>query len=111
MPRRIQRRRVKGWRMPDGAKSVTRPGRWGNPFRVGHPMDDDGHPIPEYLDWPGAKRMTAADAVRCFRTYARGRLQEEPDWLEPLRGADLACYCAEGAEHCHADVLLELANR
>jgi len=32
-PQRIQRRRVKGWRMPDGAISVTRPGLFGNPFR------------------------------------------------------------------------------
>ena len=36
-PKRIQRKRVKGWRMPDNTVSVTRPGRWGNPFPVsGH---------------------------------------------------------------------------
>ena len=34
-PRRIQRRRVKGWRMPEGAVYVGRGTRWGNPFRVG----------------------------------------------------------------------------
>lgn len=32
MPERIQRRRTPGWRMPDGAVYVGRPGRWGNPF-------------------------------------------------------------------------------
>lgn len=31
-PKRIQRRRTKGWRMPDGAVYVGRPSRWGNPF-------------------------------------------------------------------------------
>lgn len=31
-PRRIQRRRTKGWRMPEGAVYVGRPTRWGNPF-------------------------------------------------------------------------------
>lgn len=33
-PRRIQRKRTKGWRMPDGAIYVGRPTKWGNPFRV-----------------------------------------------------------------------------
>lgn len=29
---RIQRRRTKGWRMPEGAVYVGRPSLWGNPF-------------------------------------------------------------------------------
>lgn len=32
MPERIQRRRVAGWRMPEGAVYVGRPTKWGNPF-------------------------------------------------------------------------------
>lgn len=36
-PRRIQRKRIKGWRMPEGAVYVGRPGRWGNPFRYRTP--------------------------------------------------------------------------
>lgn len=31
-PQRIQRQRTPGWRMPDGAVYVGRPGKWGNPF-------------------------------------------------------------------------------
>jgi hypothetical protein len=31
-PVRIRRRRVKGWKMPEGAVYVGRPTRWGNPF-------------------------------------------------------------------------------
>jgi hypothetical protein len=42
-----------------------------------------------------------------------GQLREEiernPDWLAPLRGHDLACWCPLD-QPCHADVLLELAN-
>lgn len=34
MPERIQRKRVKGWRMPLGAVYVGRGADWGNPFRV-----------------------------------------------------------------------------
>lgn len=32
---RIQLSRSRGWRLPTGAKSVARPTRYGNPFRVG----------------------------------------------------------------------------
>ena len=31
-PKRIQRQRTKGYRMPEGAVYVGRPTRWGNPF-------------------------------------------------------------------------------
>ena len=34
MPKRIQRRRTAGWRMPEGAVYVGRPSPWGNPFPV-----------------------------------------------------------------------------
>lgn len=34
-PRRIQQKRVKGWRKPDGAVSVARPHKFSNPFKVG----------------------------------------------------------------------------
>lgn len=33
-PRRIQRKRTKGWKSPVDAVSMSRPGPWGNPFRV-----------------------------------------------------------------------------
>ena len=34
-PKRIQRRRTKGWRMPPNTVYVGRPSKWGNPFKVG----------------------------------------------------------------------------
>ncbi|WP_156803257.1 DUF4326 domain-containing protein, partial [Mycobacterium gordonae] len=34
MPSRIQLRRTKGWRKPEGAIVVARPSKWGNPFRL-----------------------------------------------------------------------------
>lgn len=33
LPKRIQRRRTAGWRMPEAAVYVGRPSRWGNPFQ------------------------------------------------------------------------------
>jgi hypothetical protein len=91
-PARLQRSRRRGYRIPEGAVYVGRPGRWGNPFR----------PKP----WGPYTRV---EAVRLFRIYAQDS-RRGWDWLEPLRGRDLVCWCALGVP-CHADVLLELANR
>ena len=96
MPTRIQRKRTKGWRMPDGAVCVSRPSRWGNPYRVGAPHPDHG--------WP----MSGAEAVECFRRWYEQHMNDR--LLAPLRGKDLACWCPLD-QPCHADVLLELANR
>ena len=107
MPVRIQRRRVKGWRMPANTVSVTRPGPYGNPFVVGeHPPLAYGH---IYQD----RVPDAATAVRLFRkTLVAGlRLDSSVDCLLTLRGKNLACFCAildqqNNYTPCHADVLL-----
>lgn len=109
MPKRIQRKREKGWRLPEDAVCVTRPGKWGNPYKVGERHPGFSH-CPE-VGIVSPPIENAAIAVKLFRKYALGRLAEEPGWLEPLRGKNLACWCKEDTEHCHADVLLDLANR
>ena len=37
-------------------------------------------------------------------------IQENPDFLKPLVGKDLVCFCSLD-QPCHADILLELANK
>jgi hypothetical protein len=101
-PVRIQRQRIKGWKMPDNTVSVTRPGKWGNPWPIGEfgPMDRFA------IDAEGAVglfRMMLADAE--MRHAARF-----PADLSPLAGKNLACFCPLN-QPCHADVLLELANK
>jgi hypothetical protein len=100
-PRRIQRRRVKGWRMPSGAISVSRPGRWGNPFAVGKP----------YLTVHGRTYYVRdpAHAVKLFREDVARRPIIRLEIARELRGRDLVCWCPLDRS-CHADVLLELAN-
>jgi len=104
MPKRIQRRRVKGWRMPPNTIYVGRPTEWGNPFRVG-----DREPggticfIPIY--------QPNGDAVmKAYREYVERNAVLVEDAREKLRGKDLACWCPLG-QPCHADILLELANQ
>ena len=90
MPKRIQRKRSAKWRKPEGVIYVGRGSAWGNPYICG-----------------GNKE----EAVECFRQYSLNKLAREPHWLDPLRGKDLMCWCAEDAPFCHADVLLRLANQ
>ncbi|OWV01629.1 hypothetical protein B5D80_25865 [Micromonospora wenchangensis] len=91
-PRRIQRRRTAGWRMPANTVYVGRPGRYGNPFTADNPT-------------PAAR----ADAVEQYRQW----LTTQPDLIAAARrdlaGRDLACWCPPG-QPCHADVLLSVAN-
>ncbi len=94
MPKRIQRKRTKGWKMPKGAVYVGRPTKWGNPFRVG-------------LDVP-----SRFDATNQYRAKIGGNLWTFPtkeDIKSELVGKDLICWCPLDAP-CHADVLLEIAN-
>lgn len=112
MPERIRRMRTKGWKMPANALTVTRPTRWGNPFRVGVLN-------PPRWYWVGRRWHQGAigatllvedpaHAVALFR-----RLANDPHFIwdarRELAGFDLACWCALGAP-CHGDVLLEIAN-
>lgn len=100
MPKRIQRRRTKGWRMPEGAVYVGRPSQWGNPWR-------------QDRDRTATERLSRQYAVDRFREECQKRATRDHvgyvAWLGPLRGRDLACWCPLD-EPCHVDVLLELAN-
>jgi hypothetical protein len=91
-PRRIQLSRKRGYRKPDNAVRVTRPGKYGNPYHVGVHGD--------------AAKCVALFEAMMEQELAAGRMK---DMLAELRGKDLACFCPLNAP-CHADVLLRLAN-
>lgn len=105
MPKRIQRKRTKGWLMPENAISVTRPGKWGNPFIVSPNARPGARSGVFYVCVP-----TVEDAVECFREMMANSPERWAVAKEELRGKDLACFCTL-SEPCHADVLLEIANK
>lgn len=115
-PRRIQRQRTKGWRMPKRTVYVGRPTTLGNPFQVarsvvipayGERMWDVLHESRVLVRWD-TKKLAAADAVDRYRRFRREQ-PLTPQEIARLRGKNLACFCPLD-QPCHADVLLELAN-
>ena len=107
VPVRIQLSRRKGFRLPENAVNVARPGKWGNPFVVGR----DG---------------TRLQCCAMFTVLAGGFIAFDPKietdlqlklWqritgpgIAALAGRDLACWCRLDGGPCHADILLCLAN-
>lgn len=102
-PVRVQLSRQKGWRMPPNTVKVDRTTDWGNPFVI----DEDG-PM-------GRRPLDAEGAVGFFRAMLRdpemrasAGYPSDSAIRSSLAGKNLACWC--GGPHCHADVLLDLAN-
>lgn len=103
MPVRVQRKRLKGWRMPENSVYVGRPSEWENPWKVGRD-GDVAYCVRQYrlaitgekVDaWP----KTATDRSDAVRIASA-------EWVAiRLRGKNLACWCPLD-QPCHADVLL-----
>lgn len=129
---RVQLSRAKGWRMPPNTVSVARPGPFGNPSyvirdEVRDAGNDDGSVMGPWfcglnvLDrphligfWFGSRREALEKAVALFRwRVTESQLPKDRALqarLPELRGRNLGCWCAPG-QPCHADILLEVANR
>lgn len=130
MPIRIQRKRTKGWKMPENTVYVGRPTKWGNPFKLRGDMiyGNAGHRRkilspwiyiePSDNDWFDWRNMEWIDIVlKLYENWLRGcdqnNLIPPPTAKEiksELRGKNLACFCKDG-EKCHADFLLKIANQ
>jgi hypothetical protein len=124
-PKRIQQCRTPGWRKPEGAKSVTRSTRWGNPYRLATKREwtyppltvvhtRHGHPTGPAFGGFSDEAEATRFAIELFRRSLLAGLSRDPAAREyvlgPLVGHDLMCFCPL-SQPCHADVLLELAAR
>lgn len=129
MPVRLQRRRTKGWRAPEGAVYVGRGTKWGNPWRIVRHTDGTHGVINDALEtW---QTTTTETEARALATAEFRRWIETPNHqiavrhacehalirqnIGELRGRPLMCWCPTPEpgepDHCHAAVLLELANQ
>lgn len=116
MPKRIQRKRIKGWKMPEGAVYVGRPTEWGNPYVKGACCSYNRFGILVQLTVE-----SRLHSVQLFERWVnRDPLVPKSGWNKhsdvptvahiraALGGKDLACWCPLN-EPCHADVLLRIA--
>jgi hypothetical protein len=117
-PVRLQLSRRKGFRLQALSSAVNglpvanvaRPSKWGNPWRVG--LVQCGCRAAGECIHNQFRCETPSEAVDCFRHWfenwrnTKGLLGSIGD----LRGKNLACWCPLD-QPCHADALLELANR
>lgn len=114
MPRRIQRQRTKGWRMPAGAVYVGRPTMWGNRWQIGTQSNTLGRAV-----------ATVQEAVDLYALLMWPDAHHKAWVRERLAGHDLACWCSLCPAHtdglpfgvrcdacapCHADRLGCIAN-
>lgn len=110
---RVQLKRTAGWRMPPNTEKVDRSTRWGNPYVIGAPVDLR---LVRRWGWvfsPQGKLLVCTDADEAVRRFVATLGFDEaihPFVREKLRGKNLACWCGLDGP-CHADFLLELANR
>ena len=85
MPERIQRKRTRGWRMPEGAVYVGRPTKWGNLFKVGEfYLDRSPHDRCPYPVTRGTPFMWHATMIRKPKTESR--LETEAETLFTSKG-------------------------
>ena len=124
---RIQRKRTKGYKMPEGVKYVGRGSKWGNPFKLWGDMVyvDAGHRRGKILDkwvcYYDGGGYTVEDVFKLFSDMMLDvdSYEVEPEvrdkfiWMrqniKDLKGVKLACWCSTEA-CCHGDILVYLAN-
>lgn len=115
--KRIQRKRTKGWKMPENAKYIGRPTKWGNPFK----LTPDGWILyyktgkligSPWCYWSATGGFEVKDVVELYGQWLDGKLQKDhpylptPPGIEELKGKDLACFCSLSSP-CHVDAILE----
>jgi len=122
---RVQRKRTKGWKMPANTKCVNRGTKWGNPVKL---VAGKIYIRTKLNRWVYLCDGDIEDVVRLYRMIVTDRTPPKgsylilnPDvqhWIkhfdgldiQELSGKNLACFCPKFSP-CHADVLLELANK
>ena len=121
-PQRIQRKRTKGWKMPENCIYVGRPTKFGNPFRLTPDGWIECYSINRtilnpWILWSATGGFNIDDILELYELWVNGMLSERKylphtptdEMLNSLSGKDLSCFCPLD-KPCHADILLKLAN-
>ena len=111
MPKRVQLQRGKGWRMPPNTRKVDRSTVFGNPFdSVKYGVDDAIRMHRAWFTGAITDEQLGARYPALVAKHLIARRRRVLASLHQLHGMNLACWCSP-SQACHADLLLELANR
>lgn len=121
---RLQLSRRQGFNLQTHSRAVNgleaincaRPGKWGNPWPVGSRTAAEvvgfyADALSGAIPFKILAGLMKGPSGKLQRDYLEGVIENIKALpVHELRGKNLACWCALG-EPCHADVLLELANK
>ncbi len=93
LPKVLNKRNLAGGKLPEGARYIGRPSRWGNPFKLGRDGDRD-EIMEKYAVWLEERMSDPA-----FRK----------ELLKLAKAEALVCWCKP--EKCHGDQLVEAMKR
>lgn len=119
--KRIQRKRTKGYRNPEGTRYVGRGTKYGNPFR----LSKDGYIeffnviTNEWEQWSLSGGFEINDIIGMYVMWITNELHPykgvivKPPTIDDLKELKnykyLSCYCPL-SEPCHVDILIKLIN-
>ena len=93
LPEVLNKRHLAGGKLPEGARYIGRPSRWGNPFKIGRDGDRE-EVMAKYVAWLDEKLM-------------------DDDFCKELaklsKASALVCWCKP--EGCHGDHLVAAMQR
>lgn len=89
--------------MPPNTKHVGRPSYWGN-----YHFDEKIKSLDDRVWIEDYGEVTVREAFNIMVREWQD-VTNFSEWIEPLRGKNLACWCLLDRP-CHADLLLEIAN-
>ena len=107
-PIRVQLKREKGWRLPEGVHIADRRTVFGNPFKVWRARG--AWFVEDVIEGEIGPYWTEEEALAVSLALYREYLHDHPEIVELARGKSLACWCRIGRP-CHADILIDIANR
>jgi Domain of unknown function (DUF4326) len=93
LPEVLNKRNLTGGKLPQGARYIGRPSRWGNPFKLGRDGDRD-------------------EIMARYAVWLDDRLKDESfckELAELSKATALVCWCKP--EACHGDQLVAAMKR
>lgn len=121
---RIQRKRIKGWKKPEGCISVSRPSKYGNPYKIVGDMiyGDASHRRGKILSqWIFIECCDPENVnkrlAELFEQWILGLSDHDikpcpftiDDIKRDLKDHKIMCFCSLEKD-CHGDVLLKYLN-